>query len=297
MDNKILFSKYRNKADIKGAKTYKVTRVVLKTEVAAAKPRVKLSFSAAKFFTAAKILVITAAIAGLGYGIYLGLDKVNNSPDFEVKEVKITGNKYVSKNEILAIAKVETRKNMFAVKLKDIQARLKGNAQFTTARVNRVFPGTVEIEVTEREPVAYLGESKLYQADADGVIFPAIKSFFHGKRIYVFTGINLSLSEVGKKTTSQSLKQALAMVEKLEIKGAPYLNDVMSIDVSCPEELSLIVQNTKQVYKFGEGNWDEKIDKLVCLLKNLNERKKDIAYVDLRFRDEAVVSFKNNKVN
>jgi len=297
MDNKILFSKYRNKADIKGSKTYKVTRVVLKTEAAAVKPRVKLTLSFAKFLKAVKVIVITGAVAAAGYGIYIGVDRLNNAPDFEVKEVKVSGNKYVSKNEILAIAKVETRKNMFAVKLKDVQSRLKGNPQFRAATVNRVFPGTVEISVTERDPVAYLGENKLYQTDADGIIFPAIKSFFHGKRLYTFTGINLTLSEVGKKTSSVSLKQALSMVEKLEVKGAPYLNDVMAIDVSCPEELALVVQNTKQVYKFGEGNWDEKIDKLVCLLKNINERKKDIAYVDLRFRDEAVVSFKNNKAN
>lgn len=297
MDNKILFSKYRNKADIKGVKTYKVSRVVLKTEIAAAKPRVKLSFSFAKVLKALKVLLIAGAAAGAGYGIYAGADRLNNSPEFEVKEVKVTGNKYVSKNEILAIAKVEIRKNMFGVKLKDIQSRLKGNPQFKAAAVNRVFPGTVEIEVTEREPVAFLGENKLYQTDAEGIVFPAIKSFFHGKRLYVFTGINLSLSEVGKKTTSVSLKQALSMVEKLETKGAPYLNDVMAIDVICPEELALVVQNTKQVYKFGEGNWDEKIDKLVCLLKSISDRKKDIAYVDLRFRDEAIVSFKNNKVN
>ncbi|MFH1074883.1 MAG: FtsQ-type POTRA domain-containing protein [Candidatus Firestonebacteria bacterium] len=297
MDNKILFSKYRNRADIKGAKTYKVARVVLRTGAAAVKPKLKLAFSFDRALKAAKILFILTAVAGLGYGVYFGADRLKNSPGFEVKEVKVTGNKYVSKNEILALAKVEIRKNMFGIKLKDIQSRLKANPQFKTASVNRVFPGTVEIEVSEREPVAYLGENKFYQADAEGIIFPSIKSFFYGKRLYSFTGINISLSEVGKKTTSLSLKQALLMAEKLETKGAPYLNDVMSIDVSCPEELALVVQNTDQVYKFGEGNWDEKIDKLICLLKNLNERKKDIAYVDLRFRDEAVVSFKNNKIN
>ncbi|OGF48204.1 MAG: hypothetical protein A2452_04005 [Candidatus Firestonebacteria bacterium RIFOXYC2_FULL_39_67] len=297
MDNKILFSKYRNKPDIKGTKTYKVTRIVLKTEAAAVRPKAKITLSFAKFLKAGKILLIAGAAAGLGYAVFTGVDRLNNSPEFEVKEVKVKGNKYVSKNEILAIAKVETRRNMFGVKLKDVQSRLKGNPQFKGAAVNRVFPGTVEIEVTERDPVAYLGENKLYQADAEGITFPAIKSFFHGKRLYVFTGINISLSEVGKKTTSKSLKQALAMVEKLETKGVPYLNDVMAVDVPCPEELSLVVQNTKQVYKLGEGNWDEKIDKLSCLLKSINERKKDIAYVDLRFRDEAVVSFKNNKAN
>jgi|GEM_PF-1409695 len=297
MDNKILFSKYRNKTGIKGAKTFKTARVVLKTQTAAenAKPRFALSFG--KIKKVFKVLLITGLAGALGYGLYLGVYKLNNSRDFEVKEVKVTGNKYVSKNEILALAKVETRTNMFGIKIKDIEARLKGNPQFKKASVNRVFPGTVEIELAEREPVAYLGENKLYQTDAEGFTFPAIKSFFHGKRFYVFTGINMSLSEVGKKTTSPSLKQALAMAEKLELKGAPYLNDVMAIDVSCPEELALIAPNTKQVYKFGEGNWDEKIDKLICLFKSLNERKKNIAYVDLRFRDEAVVSFKNNKLN
>ena len=71
----------------------------------------------------------------------------------------------------------------------------------------------------------------------------------------------------------------------------------MILDISCLEELALIVPNTKQIYRFGDGNWDEKFDKLICLLKNLNERKKNIVYVDLRFRDEAIVQFGNNKKN
>lgn len=293
MDNKILFSKYRKNADLKGAKTYRTARVISKTE-AFGTPLLKLNIFSIR---AVKLLLLVLVAAAAGFGLYFGADKITSSPDFEIKEVKVSGNKYISKNEILALAKVETGKNMFKIDLREVQEKLKANSRFKKVAVNRIFPGVVELVVEEREPVACIGENKFYQADAAGVVFPAIKSFFHGKRLYAFTGINVNLSEVGKPTTLLTLKQALAMVKKIESRGGPYLNDVMTVDVPCSEELALVVQNTRQVYKIGEGNWDEKIDKLLCLLKNLNERKKDIASVDLRFRDEAVVQFKNSRVN
>lgn len=294
MDNKILFSKYRKKADIKTLKTYRVSTVAEIERAVLRAPRKKIVIPVKKLL---KYTGFGLMLAALIYALYLGYDKINTSPDFEVREVKVAGNKYVSKNEILAIAKVEVRKNMFAVSLGEIKSKLKANPQFKGVSIKRVFPGIVEINVREREPVAYIGENKAYQVDAEGVTFPAIKSFFHGKRLYTFTGVSVGLNELGKKTGSPALKQGLAMVAKLEERGAPYLNDVMQIDIPCLEELALLIPNSKRVYKFGDGNWDEKIDKLICLLKNLNERKNEIIYVDLRFRDEAIVQFGNNTKN
>ncbi len=293
MDNRIFFSKYRKKAAAVNIKTYRVNAAANVDSAVLKVTRKKLE-PVRKIFKYAGLIL--AAAAGI-YAVYYGLNKLHTSPDFEVKEVKITGNNYTSKNEILALARVEARKNMFAIPLSDVKSKLKANPQFREVAIKRVFPGIVEINITEREPVAYIGADKAYQIDAEGVTFPAIKSFFHGKRLYTFTGTAVNLSDVGKKTSSLVLKQALAMVEKLEARATPYLNDVMVIDVTCPEELALLIPNTKRVYKLGEGNWDEKIDKLVCLLINLNERKKEVQSVDLRFRDEAIVQFGANSKN
>ena len=305
MNNKILFSKYRDKTDLKGIKVRKPlnTLVKLKTETAEnKKSKSKLTLSAAKSLKLLRYTGIASAVAGLIYLVWLGVEKVNFSQDFEIKEVMVSGNKYISKNELLSIAKVETRTNMFKVSLKEAQARLKANSQLKSVSVTRVFPATVEIKVVERDPVAYIGENRAFQIDREGVVFPAIKSFFHGKRLYTITGVQSGFNESGKKITSPVLKQALAMIDKLTERSLPYLNDVMVIDITCPEEMALVVPGVaqglspgsikKQFYKLGDGNWDEKFDKLACLLKNVADKKKDIACVDLRFRDEAVVQYR-----
>ncbi len=273
--SKILYTKYTGRSARK-----------LRTSVSSTLPQPL--FHAARFLLRALVVLL---ILGSGVGAYYAYKTLSAADSFILKKVTISGNKYVSKNEVLALAKIETGKSLFQSGLEEAKERLSNNPQFERVTLNKVLPETVEISVKERLPEAFIGADRKLQISASGFIFPSLKSQLVGKKLYVITGVKLVSAEFGRKTGSKELQAALEMAALLGKLKSPLLSEVTAIDVSEAEELKLVTEDGK-VYRIGVGNWDEKLDKLTLLLKTLNERCNKIAYVDMRFRDEAAVMFK-----
>ncbi|MFH1824716.1 MAG: FtsQ-type POTRA domain-containing protein [Candidatus Firestonebacteria bacterium] len=277
--NKVMFySKYRSGKEVKLKSHSHNFEIKGKGDI-----RFKKIFKTVVWLTGLILIVL---------GLKGGYDYLYDSPGFNLKNIKITGNKYISKNEVLALTRIENGKNIFKINIKDIEKGIKINAQIKEVEVNRIFPSTIEINVKEREPVAYIGEDKLYQVDKECVVFPSIKSYFYGKKVFVLVGFNMNPNDLGRKGDNVILRQSLQMIDEINKMNSPFLNEIARIDVNELEELTLINEGLNQRFKIGLGNWEEKLEKLINVLKNLNDKRQNIAYVDLRFRDEASVMFK-----
>ncbi|MEI7904389.1 MAG: FtsQ-type POTRA domain-containing protein [Candidatus Firestonebacteria bacterium] len=278
--NRILYSKYRTKEAVNTR-----GRKLSLTAAGIATRRFPLSV----FLKWGSIVFVGALLlAGAAYA-YTAL---TSSEAFMLKKITVSGNRYVSKNEVLALAKLEQGKNLFSVSAREAEERIKRNLQFKKVSVCRVFPETLEIKVVERQPEAFLGEEKKLQVDQERVMFPSMKSQEIGKKLYVITGVKVNPNDFGRKSESAGLLQALEMIKLLEARKSPFMSGIVTIDVQSAEELRLLTDEGKQNYRIGAGNWEEKLDRLEQLLKNLNERCDLVQCVDLRFRDEAAVMFR-----
>ncbi len=273
--DRILYTKYKGPAGKK-----------LRTSVSSVLPRPL--FGAGKFLGRVFLLLVVLAAATGAYYAYKSLSAADS---FLLKRVAVSGTKYVSKNEVLALARIETGRSLFQAGLEDAKERLQSNPQFESVAVNKVLPETVEITVKERFPAAFVGADRKFQISAAGFLFPSFKCQIVGKKLYVITGVKLCSADFGRKTGSKELQAALAMAALLESVKPAFLAEVSIIDVPETEELKLVTDDGR-AFKIGEGNWDEKLEKLTLLLKSLNERCSKIDYVDMRFRDEAAVMFK-----
>lgn len=236
-----------------------------------------------------KLFILICVVCLSCFALIKSYYYIYNSSQFELRKIKVTGNKYLSKNEILALAKIENNKNIFKINVREIKKRLKLNMQIKTAKVNRIFPDSIEIIIKEREPVAFLGEDKRYQIDDEIKIFPSIRNFNAKKKMFVLTGLNLSQPV---KEDIFKIKQGLLMIDEIKKRDSFILSKITKIDIGDLKELTLFCEDTNQRFKIGIGNWDEKLDKLISTLRVLKEKEDNISYVDLRFRDEAVVMFK-----
>ena len=273
--SKILYTKYEGPAARK-----------LRTSVSSALPRPL--FKAGKLLGRIFIVLLVLASA---VGAYYAYKELSAADSFILKKVAVSGNKYVSKNEVLALARIETGSSLFQSGIEDAKERLQGNPQFEYVAVSKVLPETVEITVKERFPAAFVGADRKFQISAAGFLFPSFKCQIIGKKLFVITGVKLCSAEFGMKTSSKELQAAQAMAALLESVKSPLLAEVSTIDVPATEEMKLVTDDGR-IFKIGEGNWDEKLDKLALLLKSLNDRNNKIDYVDMRFRNEAAVMFK-----
>ena len=247
------------------------------------------------FVKTAKYLFVALLAAALVYGIASVYRNIYENEKFKLEKILVNGNRYVSKNEILALAKIENSRNIFKVNIKELERKIAMNSQFSKVEVERVFPSSLLIKVNEREPVAFIGEDKRLETDKDGVIFPAFKHSFYDKKLYTVAGASININELGKKCSEGDLGEVLRIIEQIKSSKSPYVNEITRINASALKDLELVAENSGVIYKIGLGNWDEKFDRLDNILKKLKDERTNILYIDLRFRDEAVVMFKNAK--
>ncbi|WP_336209126.1 cell division protein FtsQ/DivIB [Nonomuraea sp. LPB2021202275-12-8] len=94
------------------------------------------------------LVLLTAGVVGTAAWL------VFFSPVLGVRSVEIVGNVTVPADKIRQTAGVADLHPLATVNLADVQVRVQSIRQVASARVDRVWPGTLKIEVVEREPVA-----------------------------------------------------------------------------------------------------------------------------------------------
>lgn len=115
----------------------------------------------------AAVLVLATAAVGGGTGWVFWSSQL-----LAVDEVAVTGAGVLSEQRVLRAAEVATGTPLARVDLDAVEARVAALLPVGDVDVRRDWPGTVQVVVSERQPVAVLTEDGTFRAlDADGVVF------------------------------------------------------------------------------------------------------------------------------
>ncbi|MER7370195.1 cell division protein FtsQ/DivIB [Nonomuraea wenchangensis] len=111
------------------------------------------------------LVLLTAGVVGTAAWL------VFFSPVLGVRSVEIVGNITVPREHIERQAAVADLHPLATVDLAGVQTRVLGIRQLASAKVDRVWPGTLRIEVVEREAVAAVpAGDKVAIVDGQGVV-------------------------------------------------------------------------------------------------------------------------------
>jgi hypothetical protein len=102
-------------------------------------------------------------------GRVLAAQIVSASRHYRVTSVTVAGNRALSQEQILALAKVPAGAALLSVPVRQVRQRLEGHPWIRYAYVRRRLPDTIEIRVTEREPVAAVRGGGLFMITADSM--------------------------------------------------------------------------------------------------------------------------------
>lgn len=98
----------------------------------------------------ARIAIVIAVILLIIFGSIF----VYRSDLFHVNNVQVNGSAHLTSQEITSIAAVSDDSTLLRLDSKGIKDRLEDNAWVQNAAIHRVFPDTIVIDITEREPGA-----------------------------------------------------------------------------------------------------------------------------------------------
>jgi cell division septal protein FtsQ len=250
-------------------------------------------------------VIATGLFLGTLFGLYLlwhagawGLNRlVYDNPSFAIQQIEVRTDGAISPDQLRRWSGVKSGENLLALDLARVKRDLELVPLIQSASVERILPGTLRIQVTEREPVAQINvprpragggiELVVFQIDAEGCVMlpldPRQRAVLLNQaedQLPVICGLNVSQLQPGRKIDSAPARAALRLIEAFE--GSPLAGqvDLKRIDVSAPEILVVTTGQGSEI-TLGLGNFEQQLPRWQAVHEWGLRLNKVIATLDL----------------
>jgi cell division protein FtsQ len=206
-----------------------------------------------------------------------------NSSFFCIDEITVTGNKYLTVEEITKAAGIPLGENIFRINLRDAAARVKAIPAVKEVTLARRFPARVAIMLTEREAVGLVsGKGGFYGLDDDGV---CIRKVDAAVPLPVLTGVGIAPLPGGKLNTEE-FHTAVLVLDSLDEDlisrlGEIHITPFGSVEAYTTEGVKICFGRPEELTEKGET--------LCGILQEVENRK--VLYIDLSASKRPVVKF------
>jgi cell division protein FtsQ len=201
-------------------------------------------------------------------------DAVANTVGFRIDSIALTGQKQITREEILAMAGVTGRTSLLFLDANDARSRLKANPWIADATVLKLFPDRLHIAITERRAFAlWQMKGRLQVISRDGVVVePFVAPHVAHLPLVVGLGANAKASDF------------LTVMDRY-----PQLQEQVHAYVLVAERRwNLKLKNGIDV-RLPEANAEQAIETLIALDRDSKLLTRDITSIDLRNADRVAV--------
>ena len=217
--------------------------------------------------------------------ILLGIMACAISPVFVLKDVEIKGNTYISNEDIMRIGSITKGENLFHPKTDDAKRTLVKDLRIEQATVQRVFPSKLEIDIVERVPLAMIACDYGYlELGQDGIVLDAHRSL-RDMPVPMINGATVSNLFVGDSAGDENVLQVLAFLARLD---GDTLKKISEINITDTSNVLLYAAGSVQIKIGPLQELGSKVDITESVVKELNQAKHPIEYVDARFEAYSV---------
>ena len=222
------------------------------------------------------------AVALLAYIAYRGADIALHAHTLQVQRIVVKGNERLSNEAVLAVLDGLKGESLLWTDLDRWRKRLLSSPWIRDASLRRSLPSTVEVSVTERQPMGLARiEGALYLVDAHGVVLDEYGPRYADIDLPMIDG--LAASDETAPTTDEGRADLAAQVIT-SLKTRPEIAARLSqIDVRDAHNAIVILTGDSAVIQLGEEQFLPRLQSYLELASALRERVAEIDSVDLRF--------------
>jgi cell division protein FtsQ len=269
-------------------------------------------FGRKAWMTYLRVSLWIAAVPAVTGAAYLGENFLLHAPAMALlrpEQIRITGNRNVQAASVLGIFAADRNRSLLRIPLEERRKQIESLPWVERATVRRALPNHMEIEITERTPIAFLrdgGEMSL--VDAYGMILERpLKGDFH---FPVVCGIN---AETPIDERERRMELFAGFIQQIQTAHPGATEQVSEVDLSDAEDLRVTLTGlpggsspggvtsgdwgqteTPLLVHFGDSDFEGKYR---TLLENIGQWRATagrVESVDLRFSREAVVNPENS---
>jgi cell division protein FtsQ len=222
------------------------------------------------------------------WGGWWGAAWILRSPVLRVDRVSVSGTQHLSVEEVLALVDGLRGQHILLVRLEDWRRRVLACPWVADATLRRSFPGTVEVQVTERHPLAIGRDGdQLFLVDEHGEVIDRYGPRYADFDLPIVDGLVPGRPhEAGANERRASLASRLLR----DVRTRPDLaRRISQLDVSDPRNAVVIVDHDTARVRLGDERFVERLQSYVDLASELHLRVPAVDYVDLRFGERVFV--------
>lgn len=235
--------------------------------------------------------VAQAAVLGVfvAYACYRAADLAVSAEALTVTRITISGNARMSSGEVLSLLDGLRGRNMVLVNLESWRQKLMTSPWVEGATIRRVLPGTVDVLISERQPMA-VGRvgNQLLLIDHGGRIIDEFGPNYAEFDLPVIDGLSAGEGEDGLLIDEDRAALALRLLVSLQTRP-DLAKRISQIDVTDLRDVVVVLKGDTVLVRVGDDQFAERLQSYVDLAPALRERVPDIDYVDLRFGERVYV--------
>ncbi len=235
---------------------------------------------------AVRVVVVTVLVT---YAAYRAFDLVVSASALQVQHISVNGNSKMSAGEIRALADGVRGKSILTADLSAYRRRLLASPWVADVGLRRVLPSTIEVFVSEREPMGLCRlQKQLYLVDRSGVVIDEFGPQYAQFDLPLIDGLVRPPSS-GQPAIDERRAEFAARVLDGIAPRKDLARSISQIDVTDLHDAVVLIEGDTALLHLGEDRFLERLQSYVDVAPALRERVHDIDYVDLRFKDRVFV--------
>ena len=211
--------------------------------------------------------------AGLGAAL-VGSYAIPNR--FQVSQIEVKGNNFLSEGEVREMLGPAMGGNLLSANLEALRLNLAASPWVGGAVVRRQLPGTLQVDITERFPIALAETEQLYVMDASGELIDLLGPRTAGFDLPIIRG----LAGVSAEVRRDRARRASALLDDL----GDLSSEVSEISLDRSGDLLVVLRGDSSVLKLAEPPYRKRVLSFLALRQKLKERCPDAEYFDLTSR-------------
>ncbi|MFM2171107.1 MAG: hypothetical protein RI957_1336 [Verrucomicrobiota bacterium] len=238
--------------------------------------------------------MVVCVVAGSGWCVWnFFQETVLNNPKYELRVIKLSPNNAFNESDIVTIGQIPLNESIFHIPVSAVEERLKARPEVTSAVVRREMPGTIHIDLSVRQPYAWVecrankmqGRSREhgYLVDREGCLYPCPPLQYD--QAVVLPVITVAAEEApllipGQRVESKSMKRALRLLTMAE---RAVKSDVAWIDSIQPYQPWAMKVWTRDGIEaiFGLEDHQSQLENLLLSMKHASDKGMQIASINL----------------
>lgn len=222
---------------------------------------------------------VIISLLGVSIGAYFLIHSLQAVTLLPITQILFTGNRHLTDEELSALSGVHLHDSLLSLSGKTVSEQLLKSPWIRSVQMRKQFPDILSLVIKEAEPFALLDmKGHLFLVDEKGTLLEELRDDSI-PFLPVIAGDPFKQKE--------GFAEAVSLAKVMNEKGFAAERDQIEIIADRPEELTIMVDGT--YVKIGNGDYEQKLERLVTLEEEVRSRGIPVEYIDLRFANRAVV--------